>query len=337
MNSNKLSIDWYLEKMIALLKISPLENQFQNFIVYPVLEHIINMNENCKVDIVDCHNFRQDNTKGHDRRKYSVLVKAVPDLLIAKDFFYNNRETMVFNALRAIASVEVKEPNNKWMLDKVVSNSGTDKWEYDNQLYLELLPSLIKNKKLILTNIRRWEIFSVDEVNDKPLEKEILLYVKVLELCGFDFSTDYETVVMEKEGKKSWRKEIKQQVIKDRLEKLNSIPQISDIVKSVRVSDAKQLFEEIVIELDKKYLPRIKEYIMKSHVKTWDIINTPGFLCVNRNDYVETNNNTSVSDIKYSIKIWNELFKELHNFLFPEKSLVVTQPHFTTSLTTKWK
>lgn len=269
--------------MIDLLEISPLENQFQDLIVYPVLDYIIHMNEICEVDIVDCHNFRQFNTVRHDRRKYSVLVKAVPDLLIAKDFFYNNRETRVFDALRSIASVEVKEPNNNWMLDKVVSteNSGTSEPEYHDKLYLEIIPNLIKNRKLILTNVRRWEIFSVDKVNDKDLVEEMLLYVKELELCGSDSATDYK-IDKEKERKEE------------------------------------QPIDKTVRELDEKYLPRIKEFIKKSHEKTWDIIKRPGVLSVNRNIYAEINESdiTSVSDINYNLEIWYELFEGLKSFLF---------------------
>lgn len=74
---DRLSINWYLEKTIDLLEMSPLENQFQDFIVYPILDYIIHLNEVCEADVIDCHNFRQYNTVLHDRRKYSVLVKSV--------------------------------------------------------------------------------------------------------------------------------------------------------------------------------------------------------------------------------------------------------------------
>lgn len=85
-----LSINWYLEKTMDLLEVSPLENQFQDLIVYPILDAIIHKVSICDIDLVNCHNFRQYNTKSHDRRSYSVLVKEVPDLLIAENFFFNN-------------------------------------------------------------------------------------------------------------------------------------------------------------------------------------------------------------------------------------------------------
>ena len=85
MFSRHLNINWYLEKIIDLLEISPLENQFQDFLVYPIIDSILS--EIKDIQLIDCHNFRQFNTKDHNRCKYSVLVKAVLDLLLAKNFF----------------------------------------------------------------------------------------------------------------------------------------------------------------------------------------------------------------------------------------------------------
>lgn len=205
-SENRLSINWYLEKTIELLEISPLENQFQDFIVYPILASIIKSNEIQELELVDCHNFSQFNTDGHNRCKYSVLVKAVPDLIIAKDFFYHNRDKQVFDALRTVASIEVKEPNHRWMLDRYVKSTGEGE-EYVDGLYLELLPSLFKNKKLILTNIRRWDFFDVSNITDAALIEKIRLYIEILELCGFDNSTDCEpNNSCTEDGKKNRRK-----------------------------------------------------------------------------------------------------------------------------------
>ena len=122
-----------------------------------------------------------------------ILSKAIPDLLIAKDFFYDNRDKKIYNSMQSIASVEVKEPNSGEMLNKHVNNENDEnKKEYDDQLYIQILASLVKNKKLILTNIRKWEFFDNSLIHDKDLDADIKIYVEILEACGFDSDTDYE-------------------------------------------------------------------------------------------------------------------------------------------------
>lgn len=302
-----LSINWYLEKMIDLLEMSPNENQFQDFLVYPILEHIIHSREICEVDLIDCHNFRQNNTKLHDRRKYSVLVKAVPDLLIAKDFFYNNRDKKVFDALELVASIEVKEPNSKSMLGS----------EYSDELFIELLPSLIKNKKVILTNIRRWETFDINKVKNEDLLKKVREYVNVLELCGFDSVLDYETIAINEDGKNKTKKQLKPQVVNERWEQLKSILQKEDIISSIESIDSRA-FKSIVEGADKKYLSEIKEFVKQSHVTSWDIISKSGLLEVNRfdSDSKALNEISSITDISYDEDAYNKLFEGLYGFLF---------------------
>ena len=284
MNRRELSIDWYLERAISLLKMSPLETQYQSYIVYPILEEIL-QTENRDCDLVDCHNFRQFNTNNHDRTKYSVLAKAVPDLLIAKNFFFNNKDKHVYDALESIVAVEVKEPNSSAMLDRVISiekaseeitsNNHSVK-EYSDGLYTEILPNLVKNGKLILTNIRKWETFDVSEVKDDKLRKQINNYLNEL------------TNVANKYNNANERKKISEEVKK----------------------------------LDKENLTSIKKFVQASHVSTWNIINNKGKLVVNRDLYGEDIEKgiSGVSNMDYEFEAYKGLKNGLRSFLFPEDS-----------------
>lgn len=318
MCGNRLSLSWYLEKTIELLKISPLENQFQDFIVYPILDSIINSNEIQELDLVNCHNFRQFNTACHNRCKYSVLVKAVPDLIIAKDFFYHNRDKQVFEALRTVASIEIKEPNYTGMLNKYVKSTDKGK-EYADSLYRELLPSLFKNKKSILTNIRRWDFFDVSNVTDDALIDKIQLYVKILELCGFDASTDYEpdNSCNEDGNTRRGRKKLKRIVMDERWNELKEIEDLKEKIESINTELEKQHFDDIVKFADKKYIDEIKSYIQEAHIKSVDIILSKETLYVNQSFIGNMSDAgiTSVSDLNYNCSKWDELFKEISKFV----------------------
>ena len=310
---NRLSINWYIEKTIELLEISPLENQFQDFIVYPILDSIIKSETIQELDLIDCHNFRQFNTECHNRCKYSVLVKAVPDMIIAKDFFYYNRNEQVYNALKMVASIEVKEPNNSWMLDKYVK-SIKEQEEYDDRLYLELVPSLFKNRKTILTNIRKWEFFDVTNVTDLDLGEQIKLYVKILELCGFDATTDYQWGA---DGKKSRKRVLKKDVINTRWNELKEIGALKEKIETIDEALEKKHFDEIVNFVDEKYMNAIKTYIQSAHIQTVDIITSKGQLMVNQcfSENLDGAGISSVSDLNYDCLKWDQLLKEIREFV----------------------
>ena len=290
MRRYELSLNWYLEKTMDLLEMCPLEDQFQDFIVYPILEEVIHSADLCDCDLVDCHNFKQFNTQKHDRTKYSVLAKAVPDLLIARNFFYNNADRRVYDALEPIAAIEVKEPNGDTMIDKVVDKGiypgnkeiiakanceGATCAEYGDYLCAEILPNLVRNGKLVLTNIRKWEVFDVRNVNKKGNEyliENIHRYMSELDEIGRRYN------------KNSERKQM--------------------------LSGAK--------ELDREYSDSIKEYVKKAHVKTWDIITTKGRINVNRCCFIDNKDSdiTEMSDISYNRKEWDGLVNGLRRFLF---------------------
>nr|WP_278733195.1 hypothetical protein [Mediterraneibacter faecis] len=295
---NSLTEKWYIKKVIELLKNSPSENKFQDFIVYPILESVINSKENNELEVIDCHDFRRYNTKTHDRCQYSVLAKAVPDLIIAKNFFYDNRSNDENNnKIEVATAIEVKEPNNKWMLNKSVKLDNT---EYNINLYLELLPNLFKNKKLILTNIRRWEFFDVSKIKDEELNKSIELYVNILELCGFDAYKDYKY--------ENGRKKLNSEVIKAKLGKLKDLGD-SELKKKIEEFEEmikKEHFDELIEFADKCYESKIKKYVQNAHIESIDLITSKEIL--------------NYSDLKKSIpdldsKNWNKLFEKISQLI----------------------
>ena len=80
-------MNWYLKKFNLLTQTSPREDSFQDLIIYPLIDSILQLTLHQEFDFVDSKNFIKNNTKIHDSRAYSLLTKAVPDMLIAKNFF----------------------------------------------------------------------------------------------------------------------------------------------------------------------------------------------------------------------------------------------------------
>lgn len=328
--TSKYNVIWYLEKMIELLCVSPYEKQFQSYLVYPILEEIINKKKKfIDIELIDCHNFKKENTKTHTRCKYSILSKAVPDLLLASNFFYNNRDEETYNYMHPIASVEVKEPNNDEMLNRCVnSNKDKSKEEYKDQLYVQLLPSLIKNKKVILTNLRKWEFFDNSFINKENLDSEIKkikedirIYVEILEICSFDSFTDYNSGKLEeviKSKKRSLEEIIKNHTGKKEL--LNSL------VNKENEKIVKSDFNKIIGLVEHVDKDQIKEYIKLSHTKTIEILKPKNNeiekrLVVYGSDFdqiTKLDDNQYISgvhDIEYDTDGFDNLKRELKNFI----------------------
>ena len=298
-----LNITRYLEKVIELLEISPLENQFQDFIVYPVIESVLLSKPINDLDLVDCHNFAQYNTQAHDRCNYSVLVRAVPDLLIAKDFFYYNRGSDIRDRLKPIAAVEVKVPNTREI------TAGDKKSVYSGDLYREILPTLFKCKKYILTNIQRWDFLNVANVRDENLLSDISDYVRILELCGFDKATDYENAKEDGKLTRKIRQEVLERKWKDAQQNPDRNGVIAEIIESER-EPSEKAFSKMLSTADTKYEQHIKNFVDASldAAKSVDIIKSPFPPAADRCAL-------SVSDFQYDPDALDLLFTRLKSFL----------------------
>ena len=281
MCQNSEDVKWYMKTATDLFEVSPLEDQFQNLLVYPFLERIVSGKDDIKV--IDCHNFRQFNTNAHTRCDYSVLVKAVPDLLIARNFVYHNRdnnkndkENTKCKSMEIIAAVEVKAPNSNCMTKKKEKAGGDN--EYKNSLYLELFPSLYKNKKIIFTNICQWDFYDWEQVQDSKLKSRLDKYMEILEFCGFDNGADYVTI--------NRKREIKAEILDKKWEKFNALKEegsLDFLDKNLKEMDKseinKQNLEEIVKSADRIYIDDIKKCIKEAKTDFSTHVITNNFEC----------------------------------------------------------
>ena len=53
-------------------------------------------------------------------------------------------------------------------------------------MYLQIIPALLKNGKVMLTNLRRWQFFDITKLKNEVLMESIREYVLIQELCDFD-------------------------------------------------------------------------------------------------------------------------------------------------------
>lgn len=309
------SLTWFEEKYIDLLEMSPREDSFQDLIVYPLIDSILANKIMNEYDIVDSKNFRQFNTIEHDRRKYSVLTKAVPDMLIAKDFFYKNRNPKIQELLQVRLTFEIKEPNSNEMLNG--SLKGDCGKYYKNSLYLEIVPSLWKNGRSILTNLRRWHFFDIAGMKDKKydeLRNEIKEYILIQELCGFDNIDECYNKNAGKKGNPSYvptaealnnhRDQLYNAIIKNR--------EMHEMIHNALDSDVSiNAFRNIQKDADNYYFESIREFLCESEsCDPIDLVRNEGKMVVDRVGNLDDNNSkviTDISDLDVNVADWNML------------------------------
>lgn len=252
-------VKWYLKTINNLLKYSPKEETFQNIIVYPILDNILKQNNN-SFNVIDTHNFAQNNTRKHDRSGYSVLTKAVPDLIVAKNFTYENRNK---NKIEVKAAIEVKCPTSKEI--KINDNE----YIFVDDLYTQLLPTLIKNGKMILTNFKNWFFFEYNEDNKYEMEENtknnIDIYMCLLQICGID-CPKYEG------------EEIKSKVneINEFLKNKNLIDKCHPNLEKINKIEFKKFIKEVISKVEEKYKIDIQEFVnccMEKEIIEFDISN----------------------------------------------------------------
>lgn len=317
------SLTWFEEKYIDLLEMSPREDSFQDLIVYPLIDSILANKIMNEYDIVDSKNFRQFNTIEHDRRKYSVLTKAVPDMLIAKDFFYKNRNPKIQELLQVRLTFEIKEPNSNEMLNG--SLKGDCGKYYENSLYLEIVPSLWKNGRSILTNLRRWHFFDIAGMKDKKydeLRNEIKEYILIQELCGFDNIDECYNKNAGKKGNPSYvptaealnnhRDQLYNAIIKNR--------EMHEMIHNALDSDVSiNAFRNIQKDADNYYFESIREFLCESEsCDPIDLVRNEGKMVVDRVGNLDDNNSkviTDISDLDVNVADWNMLISYIDKFI----------------------
>lgn len=97
----------------------------------------------------------------HNRYYYTLENRTAPDLLVAKNYIYENLNTKPV----IYAALEVKQQASTEMFNKEIK-------KYSIHLIQKLATYLCVNNKVILTNCRRWQFF--DRTNNVFLVKNIL-------------------------------------------------------------------------------------------------------------------------------------------------------------------
>lgn len=318
MLNRRYSLTWFQEKYIDLLEISPREDSFQDFIVYPMIDALLSARSINDYEIVDSKNFRQFNTKEHDRRKYSVLTKAVPDMLIAKNFYYRNRKQDIQEQLQVKIAIEIKEPNSDEMLNRNLKGENRNGY-YKDSLYLQIIPALLKNGKAMLTNLRRWQFFDITKLKNEVLMESIREYVLIQELCGFDCIDECYNRNSGKRGMPVYVPTY------DSLKKhrdglcnigINKATMRDEIKCDEEIDDFS--FKRIQEKADLIYLNDIKEALYECCIRTIDLMSNKGKMVVNRavgQDVDLKDTISCVSDLKLDAEKWDMLLKYMNEFI----------------------
>ena len=174
--SNHFAFEEYKELVEKYIKIDCREINFQNRVVLQLLERIFIKNHS--VFIVDVSTqYKNKSSNIHDRKFYAW--EYTPDLLIVKDWNYNNKDKQKEDYL---AVVEVKSP----VLDPICNNK--------NHTFAEIENYKAHGSKAILTDCYEWIFYD----GDKEPERYVLgdkngWFLKEKNnsiVQGFDFDND---------------------------------------------------------------------------------------------------------------------------------------------------
>ncbi len=177
--NNYPSFEWYLNKIIKISEESPKEINYQLEIIKPLLEEILP-----QYQVVDTSGNSADTTK-HTRKAYTLESHAAPDLLIAKNYKYDNKKK---EPPEIHAVVEVKEQSSTEMFNRDI-DGYSDHLIYEVGLYL----SMSEDRRVIATNCRRWHFFERTEEYDSGFMNFFLSHKKYL--------IDYENT----KNKEKWK------------------------------------------------------------------------------------------------------------------------------------
>lgn len=148
--NNSFSFELYKNTVDKFLKTDWREVIIQNRIIIPFLDSLFN---NIKdISIVDTSlQYRNKDTDSHDLSKYRSMEvgSAPPDVLIAKNWNYKNRNS---KEIEYLSTIEIKSPSMDPIYDK-------DNSEYGNHTQREIKYHLEACSKVILTDCFRWHFF----------------------------------------------------------------------------------------------------------------------------------------------------------------------------------
>ena len=238
-------------------------------------------------------------------------------------FFYKNRNPKIQELLQVRLTFEIKEPNSNEMLNG--SLKGDCGKYYKNSLYLEIVPSLWKNGRSILTNLRRWHFFDIAGMKDKKydeLRNEIKEYILIQELCGFDNIDECYNKNAGKKGNPSYvptaealnnhRDQLYNAIIKNR--------EMHEMIHNALDSDVSiNAFRNIQKDADNYYFESIREFLCESEsCDPIDLVKNEGKMVVDRVGNLDDNNSkviTDISDLDVNVADWNMLISYIDKFI----------------------
>lgn len=151
------SFEDYLKKVIRISEDNPREINYQLEIVKPLLEKLLSGHQ-----IPDTSQNSND-TARHTREHYTLPGHTAPDLLIAKEYQYDNNSDEAPKT-EIIAAIEIKTPYSDEM-------TGDDLNNYKIHLLYELALYIYKDSQVIATNCRRWQFFR--KANNESFDESV--------------------------------------------------------------------------------------------------------------------------------------------------------------------
>lgn len=251
----------YLKKIIEVAKCNPLEINYQLEIIKPFLEKVLP-----KYQVPDTSNNSEPKDIGkskHNRYYYTLKNGTAPDLLIAKNYRYANKN----DKPDIFATVEVKHQSSAEMFNRELVHEKSNK-EYAIHLVNEIATYMCVNDKAIATNCRRWQFFNKanSKVFDVTFIKEYLSIVYLLWPINskkFKESSDYYINEL-------WR------VIEENEQLSNKC-----LVNSIKEKTV-QWYDACVSALEKC----VREMVYSCLCKTIDVL--PNFGVITETQYIET-------------------------------------------------
>lgn len=200
---SNISFEPYLRKIIEVTKCNPLEINYQLEIIKPLLERLLP-----EYQVPDTSNNSEPtgaNPK-HNRYYYTLKNRTAPDLLIAKNYTYVNRNSVP----NIYAAIEIKRQSSDEMFNRELVHEEPSK-EYSIHLVNELATYMCVNDKAIATNCRRWQFFnkSISKIFDVSFLKEYLSVAALLiPITRKEFKTNSSYYIDE-----LWKKNCRKQTI----------------------------------------------------------------------------------------------------------------------------
>ena len=148
--NNSFSFELYKNTVDKFLKTDWREVIIQNIVIIPLLDTLCINNKD--ISIIDTSlQYKNKDTDIHDLSKYRSMKvgSAPPDVLVSKNWNYNNRNS---KEIKYLSIIEIKSP----LIDPIYNKDNS---EYTGHTQHEIKYHLEACSKVILTDSFRWHFF----------------------------------------------------------------------------------------------------------------------------------------------------------------------------------